>query len=306
MAANAPLFSALLNYRYDEPEKQSAVTDGVDVLDFEERTNYPVTLCVDDTGEGFRLVAQVQSPVDPQRICAYMHTALEQLVVALESSPAAALRSLDVLPDAELRQVLVEWNDTARNYGHEARLHRLIEQQAAQTPDCVALEFEGQTLSYAEVNERANQLARLLRRKGVGPDVLVGVFAERSFEMVLALLAVLKAGGSYVPLDPSYPAERLAHMLEDARTPLVLAQPHLASQLPPQAKEVHLLDGSWAAYAHEAGEDLEDIGTPQNLAYVIFTSGSTGRPKGVQVSHRNAVSFFAGMDRVLEIGRAHV
>ena len=271
---------------HDEPVWLFEDIPGREFLDFMERTNYPFELTVDDFGEGFRLDAQVQSPMDPQRICAYMHTALEQLVVGLESSPAAPLRSLDVLPDAELRQVLVEWNDTARNYEHEGRLHRLIERQAAQTPDGVALEFEGQTLSYAEVNERANQLARILRRKGVGPDVLVGVFAERSFEMVLALLAVLKAGGAYVPLDPSYPAERLAHMLEDARTPLVLAQPHLASQLPPQAKEVHLLDGSWAAYAHEAGEDLEDIGTPQNLAYVVFTSGSTGRPKGAMNEHR--------------------
>ncbi len=291
VAPNAPLFSALLNYRHGEPEGQSRTgadqfIDGVDVLDFEERTNYPLTLSVDDTGEGFRLVAQAQSPVDPQRICGYMHIALEQIVVALESAPASPLRSLDVLPDAERLQLLVKWNDTARDYGPEARLHRLIEAQAALTPNSVALEFEGQTLTYVELNRRANQLARVLRRKGVGPEVLVGVFAERSFEMVLALLAILKAGGAYVPLDPSYPAERLAHMLEDARTPLVLAQPHLASQLPSQAKEVHLLDASWAAYAHEAVEDLEDVGTSRNLAYVIFTSGSTGRPKGAMNEHR--------------------
>ena len=284
--ANAPLFSALLNYRYGEPQGPSEVADGVEVLDFEERTNYPVTLCVDDTENGFTLNAQVQLPVDPQRICAYMHIALQQIALALESSPAVPLGSLDVLPETERRQVLVEWNDTARDYGDESRLHRLIEQQAAQTPDSVALEFEGQTLSYAEVNKRANQLARLLRLKGVGPDVLVGVFAERSFEMVLALLAILKAGGAYVPLDPAYPAERLAYMLEDAQISLVLAQPNLASQLPPQAKEVHLLDGSWARYAHESLGDLEDIGTPRNLAYVIFTSGSTGRPKGAMNEHR--------------------
>ena len=198
----------------------------------------------------------------------------------------STLRSLNVLPDAERQQLLVEWNDTARDYGDQARLHRLIEKQAAQTPDSVALEFDGQELTYAELNRRANQLARLLRQKGVGPDVLVGVFAERSFEMVLALLAVLKAGGAYVPLDPSYPAERLAHMLEDAQAPLVLTQPHLANQLPAAAKDVLLLDASWEAYGDESGDDLEDIGTPENLAYVIFTSGSTGRPKGAMNEHR--------------------
>ena len=184
------------------------------MLKFKERTNYPLELSVDDLGEGFMLEAQAQSPIDPQRICTYMHTALEQIVVALETSPTSTLRSLNVLPDAERRQLLVEWNDTARDYGNQARLHRLIEMQAAQTPDSIALEIDGQELTYAELNHRSNQLARLLRQKGVGPDVLVGVFAERSFEMVLALLAVLKAGGAYVPLDPSYPTERLANMLD--------------------------------------------------------------------------------------------
>lgn len=206
-------------------------------------------------------------------------------------------------------QVLVDWNATAREYGVEARLHRLIEEQAAQTPDSVALEFEGRELSYAELNTRANQLGRMLRARGVGPEVLVGVFAERSFEMVLSLLAVLKAGGAYVPLDPSYPAERLAHMLEDARAPVVLAQPHLAPQLPAEAGEVLLLDASWAAYAGEAGEDLEDVGTPQDLAYVIFTSGSTGRPKGAMNEHRGICNRLlwmqeeyglTGSDRVLQ------
>jgi len=272
--ASAPLISALLNYRHSRPSAD------------QDRAKYPIVLSIDDRGEDFALTAQVQSPVGPQRILGYMRSALERLVGALESAPATSVRSLDVIPDAERRQVLVEWNATAREYGGEARLHRLIERQAAQTPDSVALVFEGRQLTYAEVNRRANQLARVLRKRGVGPDVLVGVFAERSFEMVVALLAVLKAGGAYVPLDPSYPTERLGHMLEDARAPVVLAQPHLAAQLPAQAGEVLLLDTSWAAYAGEAAEDLEDMGTPQNLAYVIFTSGSTGRPKGAMNEHR--------------------
>ena len=250
VAATTPLFSALLNFRHLKITGQIPETSnhamatavsrmGLELLKFEERTNYPLELSVDDLGDGFMLEAQAQSPIDPQRICSYMHTALEQLVVALETSPTSTLRSLNVLPDAERQQLLVEWNDTTRDYGDEARLHRLLEKQAAQTPDSVALEFDGQELTYAELNRRANQLARLLRQKGVGPDVLVGVFAERSFEMVLSLLAVLKAGGAYVPLDPSYPAERLAHMLEDAQASLVLTQPHLANQLPAAAKDVH-------------------------------------------------------------------
>ena len=141
-----------------------------------------------------------------ERMARHWCALLEAMVLA----PGHRLSELPLLSDAERQQVLVEWNATAREYGGEARLHRLIERQAARTPESVALEFEGRELTYAALNRRANQLARVLRRRGVGPDVLVGVFAERSFEMVVALLAVLKAGGAYVPLDPSYPAERLA------------------------------------------------------------------------------------------------
>ena len=297
VGANVPLFSALINFRHlkirgEIPDTANhamaaAVSQmGLELLKFEERTNYPLELSVDDLGDGFMLEAQAQSPVEPRRVCDYMHTALEQLVVALETSPASPLRSLNVLPDAERQQILVDWNDTARNYGDQARLHRLIEKQAAKTPEAVALEYDGEELTYAELNRRANRLAQLLRQKGVGPDILVGIFAERSFEMVLLLLAVLKAGGAYVPLDPSYPAERLAHMLEDAQTALVLAQPHLANQLPAAVKDVYLLDASCEAFGDQSGENLDDIGTPENLAYVIFTSGSTGRPKGAMNEHR--------------------
>jgi amino acid adenylation domain-containing protein len=320
VAATVPLFSALLNFRHLKitgqiPENSNHAMAvavgrmGLELLKFEERTNYPLELSVDDLGDGFILEAQARSPIDPRRICEYMRTALEQLVVALETSPTSTLRSLNVLPHTERQQLVVEWNATTRDYGDQWRLHHLIEKQVARTPDAIALEFDGQELTYAELNRRANQLARLLRQRGVGPDVLVGIFAERSFEMVLSLLAVLKAGGAYVPLDPSYPAERLGHMLEDARAPVVLTQPHLAEKLPAAVGELLLLDPSWAAYAGEAGEDLDDVGTPRDLAYVIFTSGSTGRPKGAMNEHRgicNRLQWMqeeyglTGNDRVLQ------
>ena len=297
VAANVPLFSALLNFRHVKIQGEAGEAMnhamavaigkmGLELLKFEERTNYPLELSVDDLGDGFMLEAQVQSPIDPSNVCGYMSTALDQLVTALEEAPGSLLSELDVLPEAERHRLLVEWNDTARTYDAPERLHALIEAQAARTPDAIALEFEGEELTYGQLNARANQLARMLRRKGVGPDVLVGVFAERSFEMVISLLAVLKAGGAYVPLDPSYPSERLGHMLEDARAPIVLCQPHLAEQLPEVAGDVHLLDPSWKAYEQEADEDLEDIGSPTDLAYAIFTSGSTGRPKGAMNEHR--------------------
>jgi amino acid adenylation domain-containing protein len=309
VAAPTPLFSSLLNYRYSAPAAQVSsearqAWEGMEVLGGEGRTNYPFVLLVDDLGESFALTAQVQSPVDPARVCTFMHTALEQVVMALEIAPATPMRGLDVLPEVECRQVVEKWNMTRREYGCTTRLHRLIEQQAAQTPESIALEFNGQELNYSELNRRANQLARVLRARGVGADVLVGVFAERSFEMVVALLAVLKAGGAYVPLDPSYPAKRLAHMLEDARVRVVLAQPHLAGRLPNQTGEVFMLDGSWEAYASAASEDLEDLGTPQDLAYVIFTSGSTGRPKGAMNTHEGISNRLLWMQEAYPLTKA--
>lgn len=302
VAANAPLFSALINYRHLKiraeagtqlPHAMAAAVSrmGLELLRFEERTNFPFELSVDDIGDGFLLEAQVQMPIDPQRVCAYMHRALEELAAALETAPDRAVGSLDILPAEERQLVVAGWNDTARDYagaahaglGRADRLHLMIEAQAAATPDAVALEFEGETLSYDALNRRANQLARVLRARGVGPDVLVGVFAERSFEMVLALLAVLKAGGAYVPLDPSYPADRLGNMLEDARAPVVLAQPHIAALLPETAAEVLLLaPETWAL---QDAANLPDTGSGSDLAYVLFTSGSTGRPKGAMNEH---------------------
>lgn len=320
VAASVPLFTALINFRHlkiqgEIPENGNhamavAVSRmGLDLLKFEERTNFPLELSVDDLGDDFMLEAQAVPPIDPKRVCGYMRTALEQLATALETSPATKLRTLSVLPDAERREILVEWNDTKRDYDDGARLHRVIEAQVARTPDAVALEYDGVEITYAELNRRANQLARVLRARRVGPDVPVGVMAERSFEMVTSLLAVLKAGGAYVPLDPSYPAERLGHVIEDAKAALVITQPHLADRLPEGCGRVHELDASWEAYADQAGDDLDDAGAPNHLAYVIFTSGSTGRPKGAMNEHRGICNrlfwmqeqySLSGEDRVLQ------
>ena len=296
LPANTPLFSALLNFRHlkikgapsealDHAMSAAVTKMGLRLLKFEERTNYPLQLSVDDLGDGFILEAQVRAPVTPQSICGYVHTALEGLVAALEQTPTVALHEIDILSQAERQQLLVGWNDTARDYDGLATLHGLIEARVVQDPDAIALEFEGAELSYGALNARANQLARRLRQAGVGPEVVVGVFLDRSFDMVVALLAVLKSGGAYMPLDPSYPAERLLHMIEDSAATLVLAQPHLASQLP-KAAGLMVIDPSHAASVGEGDANLVPVGTAQNLAYVIFTSGSTGRPKGAMNEHR--------------------
>lgn len=229
---------------------------------------------------------------------------LRFLMGAMCADPATPVGALPLVTEVERHQILVQWNATSREFGGQAKLHKLVEATAAQTPGACALEFEGRELTYAELNARANRLARVLRAKGVRADVLVGVFTERSFEMVVALLAVLKAGGAYVPLDPSYPAERLRQMMEDAQAPLILTQPHLAPQLRATSGEILLLDPSWAAYAGEATGDLDDEGSPQDLAYTIFTSGSTGRPKGAMNEHRAICNRLLWMQEEYQLTRS--
>jgi amino acid adenylation domain-containing protein len=306
--APAPLFTSLLNYRHiriealsaDEGAKQTWA--GLDFLGDQERTNYPFNLFVNDLGERLSLDAQVDSSVDPQRVCALMQTGLESLVTALEQDPATALCDLDVLPSAERQQVLHGWNDIARDYEKDRCIHELFEVQVRQTPDEIAVTYEGQSLTYGELNRRANLLAHYLRRMGVKPDDRVALCTERSLEMVVAILGIVKAGGAYVPLDPAYPEERLEYMLEDS-APVVLlahlsadARSRVNSILASAAVPVVDLQADSAAWRYESEADLsaDESGLkPHHLAYVIYTSGSTGKPKGVMVEHTNVVRLFS-------------
>ncbi|MFC5771186.1 condensation domain-containing protein, partial [Thauera sinica] len=222
VASPAPLFTSLLNYRYS-PQQESGLEgvgqgsfDDIEALGVYERTNYPVTLDVDDLGEDFLLTAQVSRTVEAERVCAFMAEALHALSSALSSGGGTSLNALDVLPSAEREQVVSGWNATAKPYPLARCVHELFESQAARTPQAPAVRFGGESLGYGELNARANRLAHHLASLGVGPEVRVALCVERGFHMVTGLLAVLKAGGAYVPLDPAYPGDRLAYMLADS------------------------------------------------------------------------------------------
>jgi amino acid adenylation domain-containing protein len=193
---------------------------------------------------------------------------------------------LSILPEQESRKLFIEWNDTGRKYPQDVCLHQLFEAQVERTPEAVAVVFEGKQLSYQELNNRANQLAHYLQGLGVGPDALVGLFMERSLEMVIGMYGILKAGGAYVPLDPEYPPERLAYMLKEARVPVLLTQKHLLASLPENEAKVICLDSDWSTVANKSSDNLVNKTKAENLAYVIYTSGSTGTPKGVMNIHR--------------------
>jgi amino acid adenylation domain-containing protein len=227
----------------------------------------------------------------------------QRLLQGLAPHPERQLWEVELLSPAEQRQQLA-WNETSEEFAGAALVHELIEAQASRTPEAVALVYEQERLSYAELNRRANQVAHYLRRRGLGPESLVGILMERSVELVVSLLGVLKAGAAYVPLDPGYPAERLAYMVADAGAAVVLTQERLRAMLP--AASVLCVDGDGAEIAGESGADEASGAGPANLVYVIYTSGSTGQPKGAMNTHEAVRNRLLWMQRAYGLTSADV
>ncbi|MDC9589596.1 amino acid adenylation domain-containing protein [Xenorhabdus sp. XENO-10] len=323
-AGTTPLFTSLLNYRHSEvlnvPSAEPfqalnpSSVEGIRYSGIMERTNYPISVNVDDFAQGevtqgFVINTQVVQELDPELSCDYLQTALLEIVSALAMTPERKIGRINTLPTQVKDQLIREWNQTESDFPCHSCLQTLIEAQVQRTPDAIAVEFADQALSYAQLNQKANQLARYLRTElNVGPDALVGVCVERSIEMVVALLAILKAGGAYVPLDPGYPRERLDYMLHDAAPRALLSHSGISAEIcalladyatNTDASVIDLNEDAvkWSA---QSGDDLStaDIGlTPSHLAYVIYTSGSTGRPKGVMNEHRGVVNRLVWMQK---------
>lgn len=225
------------------------------------------------------------------RMLGHFETMLESVI----ADPDQRISELSILTPSEKNQLLDEWNNTRREHLDGNCLHHLFERQAVRTPESIALVFERQQITYGELNRRANQTAHYLQKLGVGPEVLVGICMERSLEMVVGVLGVLKAGGAYLPLDPSYPQERLAFMAADAKVSVLLTQKRLIKNLPKHNAQVIALDSEWQTLTGERETNPVRCAQPENLAYVIYTSGSTGQPKGVQIPHRAVVNFLNSM-----------
>ncbi|KAG0045301.1 hypothetical protein BGZ83_009471 [Gryganskiella cystojenkinii] len=313
--AGTSLFSALLNYRHTSQPTNGSTTSGsefvseeeqfqypgVKFLSGQERTNYPICLSVEDFSTALGLTVQVMHPIDPVRVCTYVRQAMENLVEALETSRDVPVQQLEALPVEELQMLTQEWNATQENYPADLCLHHLFEQQVERTPEAIAVVFKGQSFTYAEVNTRANSLAHRLIDLGIQPDDLVAICVERSPASVIGILAILKAGSAYVPLDPFYASDRLRDIIIDAAPTILIADQVGRDSLKKfTIQSLVVLDPNTNDQSSTSNPNVVLL-TSRHLAYVIYTSGSTGKPKGVMLEHQGAVNLVHRRPELFEI-----
>ena len=288
VSRGTPLFESIVvfeNYPVDEAVKSPNHSFSIESIHSIEQTNYPLTVIA---APGKQLLVKINydtSRFDDgaiARMLGHFQTLLEGIV----TNPQQRILQLPLLTATEEQQLLVEWNNTQVDYLQNKYkcIHQLFEEQVERTPDAIAVVFENQQLTYNQLNAKANQLAHYLRSLGVGADVLVGICVERSLEMIVGLLGILKVGGAYVPLDTNYPQERLSFMLEDAAVSILLTQQRLIEKLPEHQAKLVCLDTNWQLISQFSQDNFISNVQATNLGYVIYTSGSTGKPKGVAMS----------------------
>ena len=289
-----PLFQVMfaLQNAPQQPLELAGIT--LRPLDIDRSTaQVDLTLHVWETAEGLSASFEYASELFEESTIARMATHWRSLLEGMVASPERCVWELPLLSEAERRQLLTEWNETAVEYQRDSCAHELFEAQAERTPQAIAVRFEDQHLTYRELDRRSNQLAHHLRKLGVGPEVLVGICVERSLEMVIGLLGILKAGGAYMPIDPGYPPARQAFMLQDSQAKVLLTQACLLPSLPSHGATTVCLDSDWHRLAHLPTSSPPGLADPTHLAYVIYTSGSTGQPKGVCIAHRGLVNYLS-------------
>ncbi|VAW42567.1 Polyketide synthase modules and related proteins, partial [hydrothermal vent metagenome] len=300
--SHTPLFQVLFNY-HNAPRTTLMLPDlRVEGMNIESNTaKFDLSLAVVETDRGIR--GTLTYNVDlfnldtMQRMVGHFTTLLEGMV----ADPNQHLSDLPLLTPFETEQ-LKEWQGSDVAYPQLACVHEMFEAQVAKTPTNTAVTFEGQSYTYQELNQRANQLAHHLQKLGVKPDMRIGLFVERSLDILVGMLGILKAGGAYVPIDPIYPPDRIRFMLEDVQAQILLTQADLSPNLPDLGSiEIICLDRDWSTIAQNSGENLPIMVDPANLMYLLFTSGSTGQPKGVAVEHRNFLNYIQGLLRRLDV-----
>ncbi|MBD2362407.1 amino acid adenylation domain-containing protein [Anabaena minutissima FACHB-250] len=289
------LFESLVvfeNYPVDAALQEPLASLEIDHVRVFEINNYPLTLVVAAQQTLSGKIIYDSDRFDADTVTRMMGH-FQNLLTAIVTEPELSITQVPLISNTEKQQLISAWSANKAQYSSNYCLHQLFEQQVEKTPDAVALVFGEQSLTYSELNVRANQLAHHLQSLGVKPETLVGVCVERSFEMMVALLGILKAGGAYLPLDPDYPAERLEFMLADAQVSVLVTQSQCLDILPIFSANKVCLDTDWQVISTLSPENPVSQAIPESLAYVIYTSGSTGKPKGVMVNHGNVTRLFA-------------
>jgi amino acid adenylation domain-containing protein len=310
-ASGSPLFQTMLGLLNTPPVKRNsdafwgarADWDGIAAESVEDSqgsyvadenngtTKFDLSINVIEHELGYHGTTEYNTDLFDHEAIARIIERFQIVLASATGNPEQRISELPIMTEAQAKQMLGEWSGCETEPSQVACIHQLFEVQAAQTPDNIALEGGGESVTYAALNARSNQLARLLRQMGAGPEVMVGIFLDRSPEMVAAILATLKAGATYVPLDPSYPKQRLAFMVEDAQVKILLTHQALLPDLPSHSARVVCLDGQWARLAAENSENLSCLASAESQVCLLYTSGSTGRPKGVIVTHGPLVNY---------------
>lgn len=299
----SPIFQVM--FSLDRDHLQSATLPGLEVSELPiktQHTRFDLTLDMTESNGTVFGVWEYSTDLFDHSTIERMAGHYQRLLEYIAVDPARSLLELPLLTEHERQRALVEWNATECNDLPSCCLHQLVEGQAHQTPDTIAIRFLDQTVTYQDMNDRADVLAGVLRAMGVGLDVMVGLCVERSPAMIIGMLGILKAGAAYVPIDPEYPEARIALMVNDADMKVLLTQPHLLGALSHSRASVLYVDHQGVPVSEKLPMSGGQVGRPDQLAYVIYTSGSTGRPKGVMVSHRNAVNFLYAMRAPLSFG----
>ncbi|MEG4226170.1 amino acid adenylation domain-containing protein [Microcoleus sp. N9_B2] len=296
-ASYHPLFQVMFVLQNAPTEQLQLPGVVVTALEIETVTSkFDLLLSLEEGAAGLKGLLEYNTDLFDTPTMTRMVGHFQILLEALATNPRRRISELPLLSAAEQQQLLVDWNHTDTNYPQDACIHELFEAQAEQTPDAVALVFGEQQLTYQQLNSRANQLAHYLQTLGAGPEVLIGVCFDRSLDAIVSLLAVLKAGSAYLPLDPAYPQDRLEFMLSDAALSVLLTQQHLTEKLPDTEAKIVCLEQVREEINAQSEDNLAHLAQAENLAYVMYTSGSTGKPKGVCVVHRGVVRLVKNTD----------
>ncbi|NEQ72232.1 MAG: amino acid adenylation domain-containing protein [Okeania sp. SIO2C9] len=294
-------------HRWYKPERPE-LTAGEKALSIEpylavhqQGSVFDVSLAIEELDKSLHFIWEYSADLFDANTIRRWARHLECLLESIVANPEQRVAFLPMLTAEEQHQMLVSWNNTQIDYPQDKCIHQLFAEQVEQTSDNIAIVFGNEQITYRELNAKANQLAYYLQSLGVSPDVIVGICIERSLEMLVGLLGILKAGGAYLPLDPSYPRDRLAYLLEDSRVSLLLASEKSMARLPENKGQVVFLDKDWPVISQNSAENLALRTKPDSLAYVIYTSGSTGKPKGVEIEHKSLVNAYRSWEQAYQL-----